>query len=136
MPIYPAGFLPYASDDDSILASASLKSSADLGIGAEEGTGIIYDSNLGVQVGTAGVIRFANIPGNAALDNSGHFRLKISGDWITNDYSATGSENIFQAQGNVCYSGLHRISAGHLLRYCLAQTIHVVNRSFSRRRKK
>lgn len=99
MPIYPAGFLPYGSDDDSIVLQCTLRDSSNINGGTEFGTPT-YDSDLGVLLGADGKIRWQNIPGYSDLENGGHITFWVSGDFLSIDHQPAASEVLFSTGGS------------------------------------
>lgn len=101
--IYPSGFLPYGSDDESVLFAhdltvaptiATIPSAAI----ATVGTGsVTHDSVLGMLAGTASY-RIADLTNGAPLDWAGQIRFQVQKEWICQQ--ATGSDGDANPVGN------------------------------------
>jgi len=103
----PVGWLPFGSDDDSVLFQADCKSAASItgntGTIASVGTGTqTFDSELGMNVGSNGGYSILQMTGYASLDYSGQISVEVQKEWVCfNDATNGSSGDVLAAQGYV-----------------------------------
>lgn len=103
------GWLPYGSDDSSVLLQIPLTASTDI-TGLSTATGTIedasgeFDSVLGYTPKGAGYLKIADLTGYADLDNEGQISMEVERDWLCR-YDADTWSNGDADENDTCFLG-------------------------------
>lgn len=103
----PVGWLPFGSNDDSVLFQADMKSADSItgntGTITSVGSGTqTFDSKLGMNVGSSGGYRVLQMTGYASLDYSGQISIEVQKEYICRNDATNGSSgDVLAAQGYV-----------------------------------
>lgn len=98
------GWIPFGSDDDSILGQASCKTQASLdalsGTVTTTGSGLTF-SNDGMDTNGSGGIKIATLTGYANLDNAGQISFDAPRSWVCFDDAAAHTTGLVPSANEV-----------------------------------